>query len=205
MEKISEIGARRELKTRKKRWARHMAKILADRNISPNNISILGLACAFFSGSFYFFAAGALWILAFSALLIQLRLLCNMLDGLVAIEGGKKTKNGMIFNEVPDRIADMVILISAGYAAQSPELGYFAALTALLTAYVRVFGGSIGLVQDFRGPMAKQHRMAVLTLGTVLGILDLRFLLASLLVIVLGGLITFFVRLALINKNLEGL
>ena len=56
-----------------------------------------------------------------------------------------------------------------GYAIGPPWLGWFGALAAALTAYVRVFGGSIGLPQDFRGPMAKQHRMAVMTLACVVG------------------------------------
>jgi hypothetical protein len=38
------------------------------------------------------------------------------------------------------------------------------------TAYVRALGGAIGLAQDFCGPMAKQHRMALLTLGAVLSL-----------------------------------
>jgi hypothetical protein len=32
-----------------------------------------------------------------------------------------------------------------------------------------VFGGSLGFAQDFRGPFAKQQRMAVLTIACVLG------------------------------------
>ncbi len=43
------------------------------------------------------------------------------------------------------------------------------ALAAALTAYVRVFGGSLGFAQDFRGPFAKQQRMAVLTIACVAG------------------------------------
>jgi hypothetical protein len=36
------------------------------------------------------------------------------------------------------------------------------ALLAALTAYIRVLGGSLGLAQEFRGPMAKPHRMWLL-------------------------------------------
>ena len=48
-----------------------------------------------------------------------------------------------------------------------PWLGWAAALLAALTAYVRVFGGALGLTQDFSGIMAKQRRMAALTVGLV--------------------------------------
>jgi phosphatidylglycerophosphate synthase len=118
-------------------------------------------------------------LLLLAAAGIQLRLLCNLLDGMVAIEGGRKTRAGEVFNELPDRIADSVILVSAGYAAVpaagmawGPALGWGAALLAALTAYVRAFGTSLGTGQDFRGPMAKPQRMAVLTGACVVGALQ---------------------------------
>jgi phosphatidylglycerophosphate synthase len=47
---------------------------------------------------------------------VQLRLLCNLFDGMVAVEGGKKSKSGEVFNDMPDRIADPILLVCAGYA-----------------------------------------------------------------------------------------
>ena len=47
---------------------------------------------------------------------MQLRLLCNLFDGMVAIEGGFKTKAGEIFNELPDRFSDAFIFIGAAYS-----------------------------------------------------------------------------------------
>ena len=44
-------------------------------------------------------------------------------------------------------------------------LGWLGALAAAVTAYIRVLGGSLGLPQDFRGPLAKPHRMVVMTSG----------------------------------------
>ena len=100
-----------------------------------------------------------------AALCIQGRLLCNLFDGMVAVEHNKATVLGPVYNEFPDRIADSILLVAAGYASGVTELGWLAALAAALTAYVRVFGASCGLGHDFRGPMAKQHRMAVLTIA----------------------------------------
>ena len=85
------------------------------------------------------------WLVA--AACVQLRLVCNLLDGMVAIEGGRKSKVGAIYNEFPDRIADTLFLVPLGYAAGMPWLGWACALLAALTAYVRVFGGSLGLAR----------------------------------------------------------
>lgn len=96
-----------------------------------------------------------------AAAFVGMRLYCNLIDGMMAIEGGKITKSGAIFNEMPDRVSDSLILLALGYACGPGfvELGWLAALIAMATAYIRVFGGSCGLPQDFGGPMAKQHRM----------------------------------------------
>lgn len=103
---------------------------------------------------------------------VQIRLLCNLLDGMVAIEHGKRTHLGALYNELPDRVSDSALFVALGYASGIPWLGWLVALLAALTAYIRVFGGALGFAQDFRGPMAKQHRMAALTAGCLLSIVE---------------------------------
>ncbi len=64
---------------------------------------------------------------------------------MVAVEGGKHAPLGQFANEFPDRIADSLLFVAAGYAIALPFLGWLAALAAALTAYIRVFGGALGL------------------------------------------------------------
>ena len=169
-----EPGTRRPLKTRERRWARAIAAWLAARGVSPNAVSLASVVVAAGAGACLTLSVersgetcGPLLVAA--AALIQLRLLCNLLDGLIAVEGGKASPVGEIYNDLPDRIADSLILIGAGLAVRELRygitLGWIAALLAMLTAYVRVLGGALGLPQSFAGPMAKQHRMFVLTIG----------------------------------------
>lgn len=140
-----------------------------------------------------------------AALFIQLRLLCNLLDGMVAVEHGKQTALGALYNEFPDRIADSLFIVAAGYASGSPSLGWAGALLAALTAYVRVFGASCGLGHDFRGPMAKQHRMAILTIALVLqaALPGYPFLLGALVLIALGSALTCVTRTHAIAQALK--
>jgi phosphatidylglycerophosphate synthase len=108
------------------------------------------------------------WFIA-AALLMPLRLLANMLDGMVAVEFGKVGPTGELYNDVPDRVSDTAVLVGAGYAAGSdPLLGVWAALMALLVTYVRTLGRSTGLPSDFRGPMAKPQRMMVMIAACLL-------------------------------------
>ncbi len=60
------------------------------------------------------------WLLAIFG--IQLRLIANMLDGMVAVEGRPSFQHWTALHEVHDRLSDIILLISAGYAFSSrPE------------------------------------------------------------------------------------
>ena len=162
---------RRPLKTRNAPWAQALARVLARRRLTPNTISVLGMVFATIgAAALLTLKCGCLppvVALLIGATGVQLRLLCNMLDGMVAMEGGLKGRAGDLFNEAPDRYADIVLLAAAGWGAGLPWLGWMAAAAAVLTAYVRAFGASLGRGQDFCGPFAKPQRMFFLTVGAL--------------------------------------
>jgi phosphatidylglycerophosphate synthase len=168
---MNNTEARRPLASRSTRWAAFLSSAAVRMGLTADGISM---------GSLVFAAAGAAgllwldrpWNYLVCAAGVQLRLLANLLDGMVAIEGGRKSQVGALYNEVPDRLADSLFLVALGYAIGIPWLGWLAALAAAVTAYIRVLGGTLGLPQDFRGPMAKPHRMAVLTVGCLLAIVE---------------------------------
>ncbi len=198
--------ARRPLKVRSRAWPRALAAALVRQKWTPNQISLasvalsgLGAVALCLTADAFGWRKAALFLSA--AVCIQLRLVCNLLDGLMAVEGGLKTKTGEIFNEFPDRVADILLFLAAGYSMRfdslgAIELGYLCAIASVLTAYVRVFGGSAGLLQDFCGPMAKQQRMATLTFACVLSAAEAflrwphRIMLLALALIFLGSLFT---------------
>lgn len=171
---MTNIEARRPLASRSTRWAAFLSTAAVRIGLTADAISILSLIFAA-AGSAALLWMPAPWNLLACAAGIQLRLLCNLLDGMVAIEGGRKSKVGALYNEVPDRVADSLFLVALGHAIGVPWLGWLAALAAAVTAYIRVLGGTLGLPQDFRGPMAKPHRMATLTVACVLGVIEFYF------------------------------
>lgn len=199
---------RRPIAARATGWARALSTALARSSITPNQISLI---------SMFFAAVGAIvlvwgfspWGLLLAAICVQLRLLCNLLDGMVAVECGKQTATGGLYNEFPDRVADSLLIVALGYAAMYPWLGWLGALLAALTAYVRVFGGSAGLDQDFRGPMAKPQRMAVLTVACVISAAELYWngsrhaLLVAAVVIAAGSALTCFTRIRVMAIRLH--
>lgn len=199
---------RRPLASRSTRWAQFLASRLAQSAVTPNQISLLSILWAAIGGALIAHGnTGLAWLGA--AVCIQLRLVCNLLDGMVAIEGGKSTAVGALYNELPDRIADSLLLVPVGYAAGWIWLGWAAALAAALTAYIRMLGGALGQRQDFSGVMAKQRRMAALTIGliaqTVEGLLwGTRFaLLITGILIFAGSLVTCWTRTVAIARRLQ--
>ena len=162
-----QAGDRRPIAARDLGIMQRAAGWLVRRRASANGISLAGMGAAVLAGGCFAAvphlpgAAWALWLLG--AALVQLRLLANLLDGMVAIGRGIASPVGELFNEVPDRVSDTAVLAGLGWAAGQPALGLSAALAAMATAYVRAVGRAAGAPSDFRGPMAKQHRMAVVT------------------------------------------
>jgi len=233
-------GARRYLKSREKPWAHALARGAKSMGLTPNMISVLSVVFAILAAYCLMHASEAtyrhepedgaaaaaftpskplaclLWCGAIAG--IQLRLLCNLLDGMVAIEGGMKSVLGGLFNEVPDRIADPLILLAAGYSNDwvvklfGIPLGWVAAVLAVLTAYIRVLGGTLVGTQSFIGPMAKQHRMFILTIACVGAMIEQctradgrvsHVMEAALALIVVGCVATCWRRLALIAGQLR--
>ncbi|WP_372782347.1 CDP-alcohol phosphatidyltransferase family protein [Phenylobacterium sp.] len=171
---------RRPIKSRASGWAQGSARVLAKAGASPNMISGASVAFAALGGALMALAGvsspgarGAALIAA--AACVQLRLVCNLLDGLVAVEFKRGSTSGPIWNELPDRFSDALFLAGAGacaYGSIHPQigvsLGWIAAVLAVTTAYVRELGRGLGLPADFSGPMAKPQRMATLTATCVI-------------------------------------
>ena len=169
------------LATRDTDWARSVARVLAGTGVRPNGVSVAGVAFALTAATVFVISptwspGGRAGLLLVAAACIQLRLLCNLLDGMLAVEEGLRTRNG----EIVQRSARPARghpdprwrWICAPGVSHAETLGWAAAVAAVLTAYVRVLGGSLGFTQHFAGPMAKQHRMFVLTLVTLLAAIE---------------------------------
>jgi phosphatidylglycerophosphate synthase len=216
----SYVPDRRPISARNHPISIGIARWLARSGVSPNAISVSGMVAAILAGAAFIGttwpAYGWLLFLA-AALLMQLRLQANMFDGMVAIQTARASPVGELFNEVPDRVSDAAIFIGAGYAVGGlPELGYLAAIVALFTAYVRAEGKVAGAPQEFCGPMAKQQRMALLTVAALYAGLvpatwqprlsslpDWGVIAVALLIIVIGGAVTAVRRLKRIARALR--
>ena len=110
---------RRPLKTRRRPSAAALAAFLLSRGVKPNHVSLASIVFALvaavsLSAVPHVSTPLQVLLLVLAALGIQLRLLSNLLDGLLAVEGGLASPTGELYNDVPDRLADLLIIVGAG-------------------------------------------------------------------------------------------
>ena len=211
---------RRPISSRDTGWARALAERLAAAGVSPNAISgasiLGGLVAGGALASLAWWYSPMIHTLACVVAIagMQFRLICNLLDGMVALARGRRpSATGELWNDLPDRISDTLILVGAGIALShlpwGRDLGWAAALLAALTAYIRQLGRSQGAPACFAGPMAKQHRMAVMTCAVIIEAISIHWgcvgwpIAAGLAVVCLGSAVTCVRRLALVASALR--
>src|SRR6476469_8917600 len=121
---------RRPLRSRDRELSHRAAHWLAKRAVSANAISCAALGFGILAGvalALTVLPGWDRWAFIAAAAFVQLRLLGNMLDGMVALETKTASPVGELYNEVPDRLADAAILFGAGYATGGwPILGALA-------------------------------------------------------------------------------
>ena len=118
-------------------------------------------------------AAGGLAVLASPAvpgalLLVPVvaaaRLVLNLLDGSLARRTGRMHPRGELFNEVGDRVADVLMLAPVALVpgAIGPAV-WLGAVLALLASFVSVTTRAAGGTRSYRGILSKPGRMVLLS------------------------------------------
>jgi phosphatidylglycerophosphate synthase len=144
-------------------WA---VRLCVRQGIHPDTISYSSMAAAGMAAICFWQAGAHPWLLLFGPAFCYLRLWCNMLDGMVALASGKASWRGEILNDLPDRISDVLIFAGVAHSGLNAVVsGYWAAILALITAYVGMFGQAVGVQREFGGLMSKPWRMVTLHLG----------------------------------------
>jgi phosphatidylglycerophosphate synthase len=134
--------------------------------VHPDIISYFSVVAAGAAGICFWKSGEHPWLLVLGPAFCYLRLWCNMLDGMVALASGKASWRGEILNDLPDRISDVLIFAGVAHSGLNAVIsGYWAAIFALLTAYVGTFGQAVGVQREFSGLMSKPWRMVTLHIG----------------------------------------
>lgn len=159
--------SRRPIADRFRQTADGAVRFCVRWGIHPDAVSYASIVSSTLAGICFWLSGRWHGLLIPAALFCYVRLWFNMLDGMVAIASKQASLRGELLNDLPDRLSDAIIF--AGVAQSGlcyPASGYWAAIFALLTAYVGTFGQAVGVGRQFGGIMAKPWRMVTLHIGS---------------------------------------
>ena len=161
-----EPTSRRPIAEPFRRTARAATQLCVRLGIHPDAISYLSMLAALAAGVCFWKSGKLPWLLLVAPFFCYLRLWFNMLDGMVAVAAAQASSRGEILNDLPDRVSDVIIFAGVAHSGlNNPLFAYWAAIFALLTAYVGLFGQALGGQREFSGMMSKPWRMVALHVG----------------------------------------
>lgn len=170
---VYEPTSRRPIADLFRATARTAVQVCVRCGIHPDAVSYSSMVAAALAAVCFWRAGDALWLLIPAAAFCYVRLWLNMLDGMVALASGQASLRGEILNDLPDRISDVLIFVGVAHSGLCLlPLGYWAAIAALLTAYVGTLGQAVGGRRQFGGLMSKPWRMVALHVGSWLLLAD---------------------------------
>jgi len=158
-----------KLKQRAQLWFTSEAKMLHNLGLSPNQVSILGIAFAVLSALTYWQWKLNSLLLILAPLLMLASGLLDALDGALARLYGEATNFGGFFDSLLDRYADAVILcgiILGGLTEVS--WGLAALMGSLLVSYARARAEAAGVKMESVGLAERAERIVLLALASFL-------------------------------------
>jgi CDP-diacylglycerol--glycerol-3-phosphate 3-phosphatidyltransferase len=141
---------------------------LARRQVSPDAVTLAAIPVAATAAVCLLLSPGSPALLLVVPLLAALRLLLNLLDGALARATGRSHPRGELYNELGDRVADILFLAPVAWLpGASPVLVLAGVLGAVLASFVGVLVKAAGGPRIYRGVLSKPGRMGLLSLAAL--------------------------------------
>ncbi len=151
-----------------RRWAERLVGVFGDSPITPNMLTLFGLAIttvgAGLLATSHLFLAG--WVLLFAGLF-------DILDGALARAAGKVYRYGAFLDSTVDRYSEGVVYLGilvfflGKHWTLEPILVVLALMGSLLVSYVRARAQSLGFQCDV-GILARPERVVIIVAGLLL-------------------------------------
>jgi archaetidylinositol phosphate synthase len=147
------------------------AKAAHKIGLTPNIVSLIGLALAFFSAAAYAIAQNQLMWLLLAVILLLASGFCDTLDGVIARIYQQQSVFGGFLDSLLDRYADAVVyagVIIGGLC--DPLWGLIALAGSLLVSYSRARAEAAGIKMESVGVAERAERMIILAAASVAAI-----------------------------------
>lgn len=183
-----------------------LADRLVARNVSADLLTALALLTAGVAGACLAVSDALPALLLLVPVLAAIRLVLNLLDGQVARGSGTARPMGEVWNELGDRVADVLMIGALAFVtAVGPLMAGAATVAALLASYAGITSRAVGAPRQYGGLMSKPGRMIALAVAAPLALLlaqDWPLTLAAL-AIAAGALVTLIQRLLATRRDLS--
>jgi len=151
-----------DLKPKFQALLRPIVQNLANRGITPNQVTMFAMLLSILVGAIIALTHGAKWILLFVPFFMFLRMALNAIDGLLAKEHNMKTKRGAMFNEMSDVIADVALFLPfALIVGINPIYVVLFTIVGVFSEMAGVVAQTLNGERRYDGPMGKSDRVFV--------------------------------------------
>jgi len=194
------------LKPASQRLVRPLEDLLVARGVTPDAITGMAIVVSAAGGVCLAFSGQAPALLLAVPVLAATRLVLNLLDGSVARRTGQARPVGELWNELGDRVADVLFIGGlAFHPAVEPRLALGAVIAAVLASYVGITARAAGGRRQYGGVMSKPGRMIVLAIAAPAAYLagEGRMLAAAAGIILIGSLATLVQRMSTARVELD--
>ena len=148
---------------------RPVARLLARLGLTPNMVTLIGLAIAGVGA--YTIAVGNWWA---GGLIVLFAGVFDLFDGALARATGRVSDFGALLDSTIDRVSEAVVLLGllAYYLSTDDDLGsilvYVALVGSIMVSYMRARSEGLGI--DCKvGVMTRPERVAAVGIGLVVG------------------------------------
>jgi CDP-diacylglycerol--glycerol-3-phosphate 3-phosphatidyltransferase len=141
---------------------------LERQGVSPDGLTLSALPVAAAGGLSLLISPAVPAALLAVPVLIGVRLVLNLLDGALARRTGRSHPRGEWYNEVADRLGDLLLLVPVAFlpGAHQPTV-LLGATGAVLASYAGLAVRAAGSRRVYRGVLSKPGRMLLLAIFAV--------------------------------------
>jgi CDP-diacylglycerol--glycerol-3-phosphate 3-phosphatidyltransferase len=136
--------------------------------VSPDALTLAAVPVGAVAGAAILVSPSAPWVLIVVPLAAAARLVLNLLDGALARRTGRIHARGELFNEVGDRLADVLMLAPVALVPGAhPATVLLGVTVAVLASFTSVAIKAAGGTRSYRGILSKPGRMVLLSVTSI--------------------------------------
>ena len=158
-----------ELKPRFQQLLMPVVRLLHERNITPNQVTVFTCLVSILLGVLFAFNHDSKWIFAVIPIFFFIRMALNAVDGVLANRYNLKTARGKYLNEIGDVISDAALYLP--WMLVMPTGGWVILIFVVLSAVSEMTGVIAEVITGERrydGPMGKSDRALMVSILSIL-------------------------------------